>query len=343
MSAYEKWRKLLCREPLEQRAWPVFARGLRDLLIRLAEDDGYLVPGPDELIVALQPHEEERLLIGSIVGLLLEDEFIVMREGGLYVRNLPKVQFGTESPELPVEYGDENVEESPQERRRRKARERKQRSRTKRDMGVTESVTSSVTERDMSRSPSPPLPLSLSDRERNREKVSESARVTERDTERDVSRVTERDSLTHSHDRDVSDSESATPIPLGLVDRAQDIGVLDELSKALRASPASVRASAEEFAAYWMIGAGAGRKRPHWMAKLREHVRRSAERGQLPQVADQEAAERAKRNREAFNARVEAKRKAHHEAAHRARLAEGLGEPEQSMAAVLAIVNGGKR
>jgi hypothetical protein len=34
----ERWRKLYLREALEQRLWSVMARGLRDYLIRLAED-----------------------------------------------------------------------------------------------------------------------------------------------------------------------------------------------------------------------------------------------------------------------------------------------------------------
>jgi len=38
--AKERWRKLYLREALDQRLWSVMARGLRDYLIRLAEDDG---------------------------------------------------------------------------------------------------------------------------------------------------------------------------------------------------------------------------------------------------------------------------------------------------------------
>ena len=39
----ERWRKQYIREPLQHRAWPVLARGLRELLNALAEDDGTLV------------------------------------------------------------------------------------------------------------------------------------------------------------------------------------------------------------------------------------------------------------------------------------------------------------
>ncbi len=59
----ERWRKLYLRESLEQRLWSVMARGLRDYLIRLAEDDGTLIRDDDDpegaLLKALGAHPEE--------------------------------------------------------------------------------------------------------------------------------------------------------------------------------------------------------------------------------------------------------------------------------------------
>ena len=48
----ERWRKLYLREALDQRPWSVMARGLRDYLIRLAEDDGALIRAADEPVEA---------------------------------------------------------------------------------------------------------------------------------------------------------------------------------------------------------------------------------------------------------------------------------------------------
>ena len=44
----ERWRKQYTREPLEERLWPVMARGLRELLNALAEDDGFLIRDADD-------------------------------------------------------------------------------------------------------------------------------------------------------------------------------------------------------------------------------------------------------------------------------------------------------
>ncbi|HKO48998.1 MAG TPA: hypothetical protein VJV79_14805 [Polyangiaceae bacterium] len=65
--AKERWRKLYLREALEQRLWSVMARGLRDYLIRVAEDDGALIRDSDEpveaLLHALGAHAEEAGLV----------------------------------------------------------------------------------------------------------------------------------------------------------------------------------------------------------------------------------------------------------------------------------------
>jgi hypothetical protein len=49
----ERWRKVYLREALEQRLWSVMARGLRDYLIRLAEDDGALIRDSADPVAAL--------------------------------------------------------------------------------------------------------------------------------------------------------------------------------------------------------------------------------------------------------------------------------------------------
>jgi len=79
----ERWRKLYLREALEQRLWSVMARGLRDYLIRLAEDDGALIRDADEpveaLLTVLGAHEEEAELVRGAIELLRRDGFVGSR------------------------------------------------------------------------------------------------------------------------------------------------------------------------------------------------------------------------------------------------------------------------
>ena len=75
----ERWRKLYLREALEQRLWSVMARGLRDYLIRVAEDDGALIRDSDEpveaLLLALGAHPDEAELVRTAIVLLRRDGF----------------------------------------------------------------------------------------------------------------------------------------------------------------------------------------------------------------------------------------------------------------------------
>lgn len=70
----ERWRKLYIREALEQRRWSVVTRGLRDYLIRLADDDGALIRDSDDpvedLLVVLGTLANEVDLIRAAIRLL---------------------------------------------------------------------------------------------------------------------------------------------------------------------------------------------------------------------------------------------------------------------------------
>lgn len=196
----ERWRKLFVREPLEQQAWPWQARGLRDLFIRTAEDDGMVARSLERLRLALHVAPGDAVF-DACVREMLDDGFLVENELGVWVRNLPAAQGDGE----PAAMGDGDNEpvppnETPEERRRRKARLRTRKRRASRD-GVTErdgianaSVTGSVTERDgIAPSSSPlasPLLLPTSQNKQPEKTEAAAARVTERDGQRD----TERDS-----------------------------------------------------------------------------------------------------------------------------------------------------
>ncbi len=84
------------------------------------------------------------------------------------------------------------------------------------------------------------------------------------------------------HQEAPADSDRLTICPLDIVDRAHAGGVFSELAKALNQPEEALIEEARNFATYWLIGAGAGKKRAYWLAKLRQRlVERSAE-GRLP-------------------------------------------------------------
>jgi len=92
----ERWRKLYLREALEQRLWSVMARGLRDYLIRLAEDDGALIRDAEEpvaaLLTVLGAHDREAELVRGAIELLRRDGFLGGGARSLFVRNLAVAQ-----------------------------------------------------------------------------------------------------------------------------------------------------------------------------------------------------------------------------------------------------------
>ena len=92
----ERWRKLYLREAVEQRAWSVMTRGLRDYLIRVAEDDGALVRDAedplDALVRALGVHTGEADLVRASLRTLQRDGFLSEGSRSLFVANLPLAQ-----------------------------------------------------------------------------------------------------------------------------------------------------------------------------------------------------------------------------------------------------------
>jgi len=92
----ERWRKLYLREALEQRRWPLMARGLRDYLLRLADDDGALIRDADDpigaLLLALGAHDGEAELVVAAIELLLRDGFLLGDARSIFISNLPAAQ-----------------------------------------------------------------------------------------------------------------------------------------------------------------------------------------------------------------------------------------------------------
>jgi len=92
----ERWRKLYIREAAEQQLWSMMARGVRDYLIRLADDDGALIRDSDDpveaLLLVLHAHPNEAELVRAAVGLLRRDGFLTAGARSIFVRNLPAAQ-----------------------------------------------------------------------------------------------------------------------------------------------------------------------------------------------------------------------------------------------------------
>ena len=102
----------------------------------------------------------------------------------------------------------------------------------------------------------------------------------------------------------VPPDDRETPMPL---DWQPHPAAVAELARGLNAPESAVRAAAEEFRAYWLLGGGAGKARRDWQRGFREHCRRSnaagrlgdapvlpsARRGRPDPLADQLEADRA--------------------------------------------------
>jgi hypothetical protein len=92
----ERWRKQYIREPLQHRAWPVLARGLRELLNALAEDDGTLVRDVEDpaeaLLRGLNAQDYEIELVQAAIELLLREGFLEADEHAVWIPDLPRAQ-----------------------------------------------------------------------------------------------------------------------------------------------------------------------------------------------------------------------------------------------------------
>lgn len=101
----ERWVRQYRRESLKQRLWPVFCRGFRDYLQRHAHDDGTLLEGSDDpagdLLRALGAHPDELELGRLFVEMLLEDEYLSLAEGRLWITNFEAAQQGLPPGERP--------------------------------------------------------------------------------------------------------------------------------------------------------------------------------------------------------------------------------------------------
>ena len=77
------------------------------------------------------------------------------------------------------------------------------------------------------------------------------------------------------------DDDKSTICPLDLSQRLEKAGVYAELAKTLGVPEADLVAEAGEYVAYWTIGAGMGKQRQRWAARLRQRLVERARSGEL--------------------------------------------------------------
>lgn len=254
----ESWRKLYRHEPLEQRAWPLLMRGIRDYLIRFPEElNGVLLAiDPDaedleERVVealtnVLAPHPYEREDTIAAVRGLLRDRYvdIDVTGGRAYIRNYERAQRSSAAirkqkqrskgrETAPKGTGDPEGH-SPGQPGGQKVGQRRDR---KRDIRPPPSHTL------------PPLPD---------------------ETRPDETRARARD-----------DGDGETICPMNLVEKADEHRIPEQFAAKTGASVEAVRLAINEFAAYWTIGGGSGKRRRNWMGRLRQRLHELGQQGKL--------------------------------------------------------------
>jgi hypothetical protein len=99
-------------------------------------------------------------------------------------------------------------------------------------------------------------------------------------SEADARRQTRRTAV----DTDRLDPDRETPIPLDFKTRFPS-SAIEELAEGYKVPKSAIEAELHEFATYWSIGAGAGKRRRNWAAQFRRRVQTRAQAGELGAVA----------------------------------------------------------
>jgi hypothetical protein len=90
--------------------------------------------------------------------------------------------------------------------------------------------------------------------------------------------------------------DAETVIPMNIVAQAEERGVLSDMLEHMPGvTREQLEEKAREFVTYWTIGAGAGKRRRNWMARLREDLRRAFHENRLKAPGFIEHAERSGR------------------------------------------------
>jgi hypothetical protein len=282
------WRKLQRHERTDHRLWPLLQRALRDHLLRLPDSlDGVIFERTkrpvDDLMQALGTHAGERRAVRKALEALLSDGFLEHDDGFLRIRNFERTQ---SNPTGSISENEPKIRSAAAERKARQRERERQPSVTERDM-------SRVTECDMSR-------VTVTGEKRREDKRRSDRRSHNRDTSRPVT-VTEShvtrdvappnddalgpvaqatDTEAPPVDTDRLDPDRETPIPLDFKTRFPS-SAIDELAEGYKVPKSAIEAELHEFATYWSIGAGAGKRRRNWASLFRRRVQARAQAGEI--------------------------------------------------------------
>lgn len=314
----ESWRKLYVAESLDHRRMPLFARGLRDYLLRFAREDGTLLESTQDPIgdlgrtLGAQPAELEQL--AAYVEELLDVGYLTLeRHAGERDASVRASQTERDAGRSRSAFGGVTGVctlrvtrfRDGQESARTAAAERARRYRERK---------AAKQGQDQPPPDDGPGPGSGRDGERDAERDATRARPRARipdPTRPDENYPTRRRSagrdasVTESVTRPVTPSRAAVAgsskagenCPGDLVARAVRAGVVSELADEYSTTIAAIEDALAEFVRYWTKGGGAGAVRADWMARARQRVKELHERGRLkaPGELEHEGRKRAAR------------------------------------------------
>lgn len=92
----ESWRKLYVVESAQHRLLPILTRGIRDYLLRLASDDGTLLPETDDpkrdLVKLLNADPSEKKAIGAAYDQLIKIGYLSLESRRLWITKFAEAQ-----------------------------------------------------------------------------------------------------------------------------------------------------------------------------------------------------------------------------------------------------------
>lgn len=315
----ESWRKLYITESLDHRRMSLFARGLRDYLLRFARaENGILLESTQDPVGdlgrTLGAHPSELEQLGAYIDELLEVGYLTLerhaceRDGSVRAsqnerdagRSCSVIEARDASCSLRVTRfrdGQESARSAAAERARR-YRQRKSAKGGEESPPPDDGPGGGLGrdgERDGERDAS---------RARGRARIPDPTRSeenysTRRPTgERDAS-VTGGVTRTVTPPRENAGGDLNSRCPSDLLARAIRAGVVSELADEYSTSIAAIEDAIAEFVRYWTKGGGANAERRDWMGRARQRVKELHERGKLkaPGYVEHEGRKQAARMR----------------------------------------------
>lgn len=228
----ESYRKLYVSESAEHRLLPLFARGLRDYLLRFAMEDGTLLPKSskpaDDLARVLGAGGAERRSVAHAVSDLIGVGYLSYEGGRLWI----------------TRYVEAQEARTPGALRQQRYRDTHPRVTRNASSDADGDVTSNVTSNR---------------RDETRREIADGGSAQARATPPPPAVVLE----------SAEQEPRLTTCPLNLLEKAEEAGIVRDFVEKYRVEPDQIRDGIREFIAHWTIGGGVGRKEANWFKKLR--------------------------------------------------------------------------